>query len=153
MKATQQASPKICEAACYDCLLSYSNQPSTVFWTARQSGKSSWTSIARSVSIAPAATPRSEHLTSCKRLCGSNLEEVWLAFLEDHDYHLPSGAQQFLRGCQTRPDFFYEEHNAAIYVDGPPHDYPERKIRDTTQNEWMEDRAMSSSDSATRMTG
>ncbi len=75
-----------------------------------------------------------------QRLCGSNLEEVWLAFLEDHDYHLPSGAQPFLQGCQTRPDFFYEEHNAAIYVDGPPHDYPERKIRDTTQNECMEDR-------------
>jgi hypothetical protein len=93
-----------------------------------------------SVSIAPAATPRSEHLIQLQRLCGSKLEESWLAFLEDHDYHLPSGAQQFLQGCQTRPDFFYEEHNAAIYVDGPPHEYPERKVRDTTQNECMEDR-------------
>jgi len=21
-----------------------------------------------------------------------------------------------------QPDFFYREHNAAIYIDGPPHD-------------------------------
>lgn len=131
---------EICEAACYDCLLSYSNQPVHRLLD-RKAIRELLLDFHRSaVSIAPAATPRSEHLIQLRQLCGSNLEEVWLAFLEDHDYHLPSGAQQFLPGCQTRPDFFYEEHNAAIYIDGPPHDYPERKVRDTTQNECMEDR-------------
>jgi ATP-dependent helicase YprA (DUF1998 family) len=131
---------EICEAACYDCLLSYSNQPVHRLLDRKAIREILLDFHRSSVSIAPAATPRSEHLIQLQRLCGSNLEEVWLAFLEDHDYHLPTGAQQFLQGCQTRPDFFYEEHNAAIYVDGPPHDYPERKIRDTTQNECMEDR-------------
>lgn len=92
------------------------------------------------VSIAPAATPRSEHLNQLKRLCSSKLEESWLAFLEENDYHLPSSAQGFVEACKTRPDFFYEEHNAAVYVDGPPHQYPERKQRDLAQTECMEDR-------------
>jgi very-short-patch-repair endonuclease len=74
-----------------------------------------------------------------KRLCSSKLEEAWLDFLEGNNYHLPSFAQQFIQDCQTRPDFFYEQHNAAIYVDGPPHEYPERKARDTAQNEQMDD--------------
>jgi hypothetical protein len=131
---------EICEAACYDCLLSYSNQPVHRLLDRKAIREILLDFHRSSVSIAPAATPRSEHLIQLQRLCGSKLETAWLAFLEDHDYHLPSGAQQFLQGCQTRPDFFYEEHNAAIYVDGPPHEYPERKIRDATQNECMEDR-------------
>jgi very-short-patch-repair endonuclease len=31
-----------------------------------------------------------------------------------------------IESCSTRPDFFYREHNAAIYVDGPPHDEPDQ---------------------------
>ena len=131
---------EICEAACYDCLLSYSNQPVHRLLDRKAIREILLDFHRSSVSIAPAATPRSEHLIQLQRLCGSKLEEAWLAFLEDHDYHLPSGAQQFLQVCQTRPDFFYEEHNAAIYVDGPPHEYLERKTRDATQNECMEDR-------------
>ena len=41
----------------------------------------------------------------------------------------PSDAQYLIEACSTRPDFFYREYNAAIYVDGPPHDEPEQ-IRD-----------------------
>ena len=36
----------------------------------------------------------------------------------------PSDAQYLIESCSTRPDFFYREYNAAIYVDGPPHDEP-----------------------------
>lgn len=61
-------------------------------------------------------------------------------FLEENNHHLPSSAQVFIEACKTRPDFFYEEHNAAIYVDGPPHEYPERRQRDQAQTEAMEDR-------------
>ena len=131
---------EICEAACYDCLLSYSNQPVHRLLDRKAIREILLDFHRSSVSIAPAATPRSEHLIQLQRLCGSKLEEAWLAFLEDHDFHLPSGAQQFLQVCQTRPDFFYEQHNAAIYVDGPPHEYPERKTRDAAQNECMDDR-------------
>jgi len=131
---------EICEAACYDCLLSYSNQPVHRLLDRKAIREILLDFYRSSVSIAPAATPRSEHLVQLRRLCGSKLEESWLEFLEDNDYHLPSVAQRFLQVCQTRPDFFYEEHNAAIYVDGPHHEYPERKSRDAAQNECMDDR-------------
>ena len=128
-----------CEAACYDCLLSYSNQPVHQLLDRKAIRDILLDFRGSSVSIAPASAPRSEHLVQMKRLCGSKLEEAWLDFLESSNYHLPSCAQQFLQNCQTRPDFFYGEHNAAIYVDGPPHEYPERKARDIAQNEQMDD--------------
>ena len=34
----------------------------------------------------------------------------------------PSDGQYLIESCKTRPDFYYREHNAAIYIDGPPHD-------------------------------
>ena len=39
----------------------------------------------------------------------------------------------------TRPDFLYDDHQAVVYVDGPPHDFPERQNRDKAQNSSMED--------------
>ena len=42
----------------------------------------------------------------------------------------PSDAQYLIEACSTRPDFFYREHNAAIYVDGPPHDEPDQMRED-----------------------
>lgn len=131
---------EICEAACYDCLLSYSNQLVHRLLDRKAIRDILLDFQSGMVSIAPAATPRTEHLAQLNRLCSSKLEEAWLSFLEDNDLHLPSTAQGFIETCKTRPDFFYEEHNAAIYIDGPPHQYPERKQRDLTQTACMEDR-------------
>ena len=38
------------------------------------------------------------------------------------------------------PDFIYERNGvfAAIYIDGPHHDYPERQMRDRDQTERLE---------------
>ena len=44
-----------------------------------------------------------------------------------------------MEACQTRPDFLYEDYQAAIYIDGPPHDYADRQARDLQQSEAMED--------------
>ena len=32
--------------------------------------------------------------------------------------------------CKTRPDFLYEDLYTLIYVDGPVHEFPDRKERD-----------------------
>jgi len=72
-------------------------------------------------------------------LCQSDLEREWLTFIEKSNLRLPSHAQLLLETCHTRPDFFYEQEHAAIYVDGPHHQYPERQQRDQTQRECMED--------------
>ena len=35
---------------------------------------------------------------------------------------LPSDAQYRIPNDDSQPDFFYRDHNAAIFIDGPPHD-------------------------------
>jgi len=37
------------------------------------------------------------------------------------------------------PDFLYRDHQTAIYIDGPHHQYAERAARDKAQTEAMED--------------
>jgi very-short-patch-repair endonuclease len=67
----------------------------------------------------------------------SGLEKKWLRFLEENNLRLPSHAQRMFTECQTRCDFYYEDSRALIYVDGPPHDYPERQKRDDAQGDCM----------------
>jgi len=92
------------------------------------------------VESAPTLGTRSEHLERLERQAGSNLEKRWLAFIERNGHRLPSHAQRLFAEAGTRPDFFYGNgYGAAIYVDGPHHDYPERKARDAAKEEAMED--------------
>ncbi len=72
-------------------------------------------------------------------MAGSELEQQWLDYVETHNLRLPSHAQHLIESCHTKPDFFYDGYQAAIYVDGPPHDFPDRAQRDCTQTEAMED--------------
>jgi very-short-patch-repair endonuclease len=52
---------------------------------------------------------------------------------------LPSTSQKTYEQCGTRPDFVYEKQHTVIYVDGPPHDYPDRQQRDHEKTVAMED--------------
>jgi ATP-dependent helicase YprA (DUF1998 family) len=129
-----------CEAACYNCLMSYSNQPDHEKLD-RKAIRDFLMKLAGSeVKVAPVEIPRADHLQRLLNQCSTELERDWLRFLETHHCRLPSKAQHFVEGCQTRPDFLYDgEYQAAIYVDGPIHDFPHRKARDQTQVECMED--------------
>jgi very-short-patch-repair endonuclease len=42
-----------------------------------------------------------------------------------------------LEDAGTRPDFIYDDDFLAVYVDGPPHDYPERQARDADKDTAM----------------
>jgi ATP-dependent helicase YprA (DUF1998 family)/very-short-patch-repair endonuclease len=128
-----------CEAACYDCLMHYGNQPVHRLLD-RQKIRDLLLRLARvRAQTAPGGQTRAEHLAMLERLAGSELERRWLKHLEAHNLRLPSHAQHLIEACQTRPDFFYAEYQAVIYVDGSPHDFPERAQRDATQTECMED--------------
>lgn len=128
-----------CEAACYDCLMHYGNQPVHRLLD-RQKIRALLLRLAQArAQTAPGGQTRAEHLAMLERLAGSELERRWLRFLEERNLRLPSHAQHLIEACQTRPDFFYKEYQAAVYIDGPPHDYPERAQRDMTQTECMED--------------
>jgi len=128
-----------CEAACYNCLLSYSNQTDHQHID-RQSIRNLLSRFKQAkVSVSPTSIPRAEHLKRLMNQAGSELERSWLRFMDAKSYHLPSKAQCFIEKCNTRPDFLYEDHVAVIYVNGPIHDYPERAKRDEEQRNSLED--------------
>ncbi|GGJ23520.1 DEAD/DEAH box helicase [Deinococcus roseus] len=119
-----------CESACYDCLMSYSNQ-----WYHRQLDRYTikpylMDLTMASVQSSPTEQPRDDHFSRLERLCESELEKRFLRFLRDNGLALPSDAQKYIPECNTRLDFSYEKSRVAIYVDGPPHDYLEHQARD-----------------------
>lgn len=128
-----------CEAACYDCLMSYYNQMDHRHLD-RQTIKDYLLKCSHSTSVSsPQTISREAHYHQLLNLCQSDLEREWLQFIQNNNYHLPTSAQNLIETCHTRPDFFYEQEHAAIYVDGPHHLYPERQQRDKVQQDCMED--------------
>ncbi len=125
-----------CEAGCYDCLLSYTNQ---VYHT--QLDRKLLPELLQSWSQAQ-VTPISEsgesRLDDLLAKAGSELEKRWLRHLDDRQLNLPDEAQTLLG--ETRPDFLYREKHVAIYIDGPVHEFPNRRERDRVQQEALEDR-------------
>lgn len=128
-----------CEAACYDCLMSYRNQRDHAVLDRKLIQPLLLACSQARVSASPTARPRAAHLESLMRQCDSELEKKWLQLLDENDYRLPSKAQPLIASCNTRPDFLYEDERVAIYIDGAPHDYPERQARDKMQNRLMDD--------------
>lgn len=138
-KRRAERSREDCEAACYDCLMSYTNQQDHAQLD-RQEVKPVLERLARSyVEASPVESSRAEHLASLKRQSQSSLEKAWLDYLEERGLRLPSRAQVLLPECNTRPDFMYDDGLVAIYVDGPVHKYPDRQERDKAAVECMED--------------
>ncbi len=128
-----------CEAACYYCLLSYGNQ--------RDHDRLDRTKIVgvlqqlqqAVVESSPLVITRAEHLARLRQMADSDLEREWLDHLESHGYRLPDKSQVLVENCRTRPDFLYSRDHVVIYIDGNPHLYAERRLRDSQQTECMED--------------
>jgi len=128
-----------CEAACYDCLMNYGNQLDHKLLD-RQTIREILLQYASStVRSSPVAKPRAVHLEELKRLAQSTLEKEWLDFVDGLGCRLPSRGQVLIESCGSRPDFLYDDHQAAVYVDGPHHEYLERAERDRMQTEMLED--------------
>jgi len=129
-----------CEAACYDCLMTYTNQMDHPLLDRQSIQELLMQLTEATVATGPTGKTRSQHLDQLTRQAGSNLEKRWLAFVEERGLRLPTHAQRLVEEARTRPDFFYGDgYDAAIYIDGPHHDYPERQQRDAAQAVAMED--------------
>ena len=128
-----------CEAACYNCLLSYANQLDHKLLDRQKIKDLLLRMVSATVIASPTAQPREKHLDKLLRTAGSELERKWLHFIDAHSCTLPEQAQCLIESCHTRPDFLYNEEKVAIYIDGPPHDYPERQQRDQQQTECLQD--------------
>ena len=134
-----KGSKEACEAACYDCLMSYGNQWDHELLD-RHLVRDYLLAMSRgTLKVSSSALSREDHLRDLIKQCDSKLEKDWLSFLYTHNLRLPTRAQVFFKPCMTRPDFSYDDHQAVVYVDGPPHDFPERQDRDQAQNASMAD--------------
>ena len=129
-----------CEAACYDCLMSYGNQRVHQLLDRHVIRDFLLACRDAQTQASPTAIPRAAQLEQLLRVAGSDLEREWLRFLEARNLRLPARAQVLIELCHTRPDFLYDgDYSVAIYVDGPVHRYPERRQRDAAQIDAMED--------------
>ena len=137
----EQKEPNIrCDTGCYHCLLSYSNQFDHEMIDRKKIVDLLLQLRDATLDASPTMRPRAEHLRLLKEKCESELEHSWLDFLEAGNYALPTDAQIPITDCETRPDFAYlDKFKCLIYVDGPPHDFPERQRLDKKQANRLRD--------------
>jgi len=128
-----------CEAACYDCLLSYYNQRDHRRIDRKRIAAllSAW--MGGTVATSPAPRPREEQVERLMRLTDSGLERRWIQLVDRLGLRLPSTSQKNIDDCYVRPDFLYEHEGVAVFIDGPPHDTPGQQAKDTEQTECLED--------------
>jgi superfamily II DNA/RNA helicase len=131
-----------CEAGCYRCLLSYSNQPDHERID-RQS-RAVFDLLCR-MTRTDAETGSSEGASASDAFeallnqCGSGLERAWLTAVRDGGFRRPDRAQHLLTEFSTRPDFTYDETKALIYVDGPHHKQDATKAMDEAKRRALRD--------------
>ena len=123
--------PEACEAVCYDCLMSYSNQLDHGILD-RDRVVEFLAPFAKGAEFAPDAVDAQLTLNA-----ESSLERQFLEFLQTNGYRRPDRSQVFFEDAMTRPDFVYDDACAVVYVDGPHHDFPQRARRDTNQSTAM----------------
>lgn len=128
-----------CAAACYDCLMSYTNQQDHPLLD-RFAVRDWLHDLSQAhVEASPEYRTRHEHLERLRRVAESSLERRWLEELERAGYALPEDAQPFIEAARARPDFLYPDKFVAIFVDGPVHDYPDVEARDAAAQARLEE--------------
>jgi ATP-dependent helicase YprA (DUF1998 family) len=111
-----------CVQGCYDCLLSYSNQPFHKLVDRHLIVDVLLELVgARTTDTSPArSTDRGLNVT------GPAAEFV--AWLQQASYRMPDGGREQVAGA--RPDLVYREHKAAVFVDVPGEPYGEGRDAD-----------------------
>ncbi len=128
-----------CEAACYDCLMSYSNQPDHRLLDRHTVRVLLLSLTGSTVKASPVGLPRAEHVARLKVLCDSDLEREWLDFVDQRNLRLPDAAQRAIPACHTVPDFYYSEQALAVYIDGFYHSFDDVMTKDRHVTHCLED--------------
>jgi very-short-patch-repair endonuclease len=125
-----------CEAGCYRCLLSYYNQPDHTLIDRKDKAAGGLLldmlcrlTRARASQGTQGRAP-SEHDAQLARTAGSSLEQAWLGFVSEHGYRKPDRGQHTIQGANACADFFYDDLNLAVFIDGPHHEAPARREQD-----------------------
>lgn len=129
-----------CERACYDCLLSYANQPDHELID-RHAIKDRLLELAKSVTVqAGSAQVRTVALDNLAAASDNELEKQFIELLRSGDYALPTGAQELVAEANARPDFVYRTTSpVAIFIDGSVHDRQDVSERDAAAEERLFD--------------
>jgi very-short-patch-repair endonuclease len=121
-----------CGVACYDCLLSYANQPEHAMLN-----RHGVRDFLRDLAV---ATTHRGHgardydaqyawlrgLTDTR----SDLERNLLDLLYRTGRRLPDRTQRNLDDYYACPDFYYDDHHACVFCDGSVHDAPAQQAED-----------------------
>lgn len=137
LKAPQAKEP--CEAACYDCLMSYSNQTDHQLLDRKAIVDILISLLSSDLSRSSSEFSRVEHYERLKNLNGSSLEVKWLDYIYNNGYNLPTHAQELIESCHTQPDYIYKDKYVAVFIDGPVHDSPDQLAKDRMITNDLED--------------
>jgi hypothetical protein len=127
-----------CEAACYDCLLSYGNQRDHRLLDRKKIAALLLQLAMSKVAVSDTPDTPEDHVKKLKALAGSSLERKWLDFLATRGHALPTAAQRAIPSIYARPDFQYGT-SVVVFIDGPVHDYPNIAERDVSIRAALED--------------
>jgi len=121
-----------CSQACYECLLSYRNQPDH-----RSLDRHAVVDVLRTLTGARtfrrhAKRDYEQHYQYLRKLTDSRseLERRFLEHLYTTRRKLPDEAQKALVELPTVPDFYFASSHACVFCDGSVHDSPEQMARD-----------------------
>ncbi len=134
----------ICEAGCYQCLLSYYNQPDHIHIDRQDKENDGKVldilcRLTRSRgAVGSFGRTADEQMGELEAISGSSLEQAWLKYVEEHGYRKPDRGQETISRCNTCADFFYEDWKAAIFIDGPHHETAQQAEKDTAINSCLD---------------
>jgi len=112
-----------CNKACYECLLSYYNQPDhalidrTLIVPILE--------MLQDVIISPFVVKPESSIQKLLASCDSNLEKDVLNQIYNSGIPIPDKGQHVIFDGKVpvaKLDFYYEKQTIAVFVDGPPHD-------------------------------
>ena len=137
------AAPK-CAAACYECLLSYSNQPHHRYID-RMLLPDFLARLATATTVPESERDNARHYQHLLGLVdpASTLERDFLDFLRENGLRLPDQAQNRpAADVPVQPDFYYDREGrpgVCVFVDGPHHDEPRQRETDERLRAMLQD--------------
>ena len=133
----------LCAVACYECLLSYSNQMQHRFLDRNLANSFLMKMATAHTEAITQGRTREEQYEWLQGLADSSLEKEFLTAMYDGGFNLPDNAQNRpTQQVAVQPDFYYERNNTfgvCVFVDGPSHDTPQAMAHDDEVRGQLED--------------